>query len=217
MKWILSSRWIKVPVFLLCLVPLVRLAWKGLHHGLGANPIEFITHDTGDWTLNFLVLTLSITPARKLLGLPQLIRFRRMVGLFAFFHGCLHFTTYIWLDKFFDLSEMLKDVSKRRFITVGFTGFALMIPLAVTSTAGWIRRLGGKRWHRLHRLVYASAVAGVVHYYWLVKSDVRKPVRYGIIVLLLLAFRAAVWLRGKRGRAAAPFAAAEKILRAEDA
>jgi sulfoxide reductase heme-binding subunit YedZ len=195
---ILSSKWIKVLVFLGCLVPLEQLVWKGFHHGLGANPIEFITHATGDWTLIFLILTLCITPARQVARIPQLIRFRRMVGIFAFFYGCLHFTTYIWLDKFFDVSEMLKDINKRRFITVGFTGFVLMIPLAVTSTAGWIRRLGGKRWRMLHRLIYASAAAGVVHYYWLVKSDVRKPVRYGIMVALLLGYRLAVWLAQKR-------------------
>ena len=165
MKALLSIRWIKIPVFLLCLLPLVRLVWRALSGGLGANPIEFITHKTGDWTLIFLVLTLAITPARRLLGLPEIIRFRRMLGLFAFFYGFLHFSTWIGLDKFFALTEMLHDVRKRPFITIGFTGLALMIPLAVTSTAGWIRRLGGKRWQRLHRLVYASAIAGVVHYY----------------------------------------------------
>jgi sulfoxide reductase heme-binding subunit YedZ len=198
----LSRKWIKPAVFLLCLVPAERLLWKALHHGLGANPIEFITHDTGDWALIFVVLTLSITPARKLLAQPQLIRFRRMLGLFAFFYACLHFSTYVVLDKFFDLSDMLRDVGKRRFITIGFTGFVLMIPLAITSTAGWIRRLGGKRWQMLHRLVYATAVAGVIHYYWLVKSDVRKPVRYGILVVLLLGYRLAVKLidRWKRSR-----------------
>jgi sulfoxide reductase heme-binding subunit YedZ len=124
--------------------------------------------------------------------LPDLIRFRRMIGLFAFFYGVLHFITYIWLDKFFDLSEMWKDVLKRRFITVGFLAFVLMIPLAVTSTAGWIRRLGGARWQMLHRLIYVSAIAGVVHYYWLVKSDVRKAVFYGCLVGILLMFRIAV-------------------------
>jgi len=197
LKSILSSRWLKVVVFLLCLVPVAQLVWKGFHNGLGANPIEFITHATGDWTLRFLILTLCITPARKLLRLPNLIRFRRMLGLFAFFYGCLHFTTYIWLDKFFDFAEMLKDINKRRFITVGFTGFVLMIPLAITSTAGWIRRMGGKAWRNLHRLIYASAMAGVIHYYWLVKSDVRRPVRYGVVVALLLGYRLAVGLYQK--------------------
>lgn len=215
MESILSKKWVKVPVFILCLAPLARLIGRGLQHRLGANPIELITHQTGDWTLIFLVLTLCVSPARKLLRQPQLIRFRRMLGLFAFFYGCLHFTTYIWLDKFFDLSEMLKDVAKRRFITVGFTGFVLMIPLAATSTARWIRRLGGKRWQALHRLIYASAVAGVVHYYWLVKSDVRKPVRYGTIVAFLLAYRFVSWLRAKNGRTAVHSASRKEITTAE--
>lgn len=196
MKTILSSQWTKVGVFLLCLVPVERLIWKAFNHGLTANPIEFITHETGDWILICLVLTLSITPARKLLGQPQLIRFRRMLGLFAFFYACLHFSTWIGLDKFFNFPEMFQDVAKRRFITLGFTGFVLLIPLAVTSTSGWIRRLGGKRWQRLHGLIYVTAVLGVVHYYWLVKSDVRKPVLYGIIMTLLLGYRIAVrWRR----------------------
>src|ERR1700682_6193834 len=197
-KNILTSRWAKVAIFVLCLGPAARLVWRALHAGLGANPIEFITHETGDWILIFLVLTLAITPLRRVLQVPELIRFRRMLGLFAFFYACLHFSTWIGLDKFFDFREMLNDVAKRRFITVGFIGFALMIPLALTSTAGAIRRLGGKRWRMLHRLIYASAVAGVVHYYWLVKSDVRKPVRYGIIVAMLLGYRLAVWLAQKR-------------------
>jgi len=191
-------RRLKPLVFLLCLAPLLWLLWKGWRQDLGANPIEFITHATGDWTLRFLVITLSITPLRKLSGIGQFIVFRRMLGLFAFFYGCLHFTTYIWLDKFFDFPEMLKDVGKRPFITAGFTGFALMIPLAITSTAGWIRRLGGKRWQLLHRLVYISALAGVVHYYWLVKSDVRLPLLYGAMVLLLLSYRLAVTVRRTR-------------------
>lgn len=201
MKSILSAKITKVLVFALCLAPLALLVWEVFHIGLGANPIEFITHTTGDWTLRLIILTLCITPARKLLGLPELIRYRRMLGLFAFFYGCLHFTTYIWLDKFFDVGEMLKDINKRRFITVGFTGFVLMIPLAITSTAGWIRRIGGKSWRNLHRLIYASAMAGVVHYYWLVKSDVRRPVRYGILVGLLLGYRIAVRLYQKRSSA----------------
>jgi len=176
-------------VFVLCLSPALLLGWQAMHNGLGANPIEFITHFTGDWTLRFLVIVLAITPLRKLLKLPELIRFRRMVGLFAFSYGLLHFTTYIWLDKFFEWHEIWKDVIKRPFITAGFTAFVLMIPLAITSTAGWIRRLGGARWQALHRLVYASAVAGVVHYYWLVKSDIRRPVAYGTAIGILLLYR----------------------------
>jgi len=187
-------------VFALCLVPLGRLTWQALHHDLTPNPIEYITHQTGDWTLIFIVTTLAVTPARKILRLPELIRFRRMVGLFAFFYGLLHFSTWIGLDKFFDWSEMLADVRKRPFITAGFTGFVLMIPLALTSTAGWIRRLGGKRWLALHRLIYATAIAGVVHYYWLVKSDVRKPLFYGTLVALLFALRVGIWLVARRSK-----------------
>jgi sulfoxide reductase heme-binding subunit YedZ len=181
--------WAKVAVFLAALWPVFSLTWRGLHDDLGANPIEYITHATGDWTIRFLCLTLAITPTRKLLGQPWLIKFRRMLGLFAFFYGTLHLMTYLWLDKFFDLSEILKDIAKRRFITVGMLAFAAMVPLAVTSTAGWIRRLGGKRWQVLHRLIYVSAVAGVIHYYWLVKSDVRLPLMYGAIVGVLLLYR----------------------------
>jgi len=193
-------------VFVLCLCPLFLLGWRALHNGLGANPIEFITHFTGDWTLQFLVITLAITPLRKLLGLPDLIQFRRMLGLFAFFYGSLHFLTYIWLDKFFDFSEIGKDVVKRPFITAGFLGFVLMVPLAITSTRGWIRRLGGARWQMLHRLVYVSAVAGVVHYYWLVKSDVRWPLAYAAAVGVLLLYRIVVKLRqsSNAGRRPAP-------------
>jgi len=197
---LLSSKWLKVPVFVLCLVPIGIVGWRALHHDLTANPIEFITHATGDWALRFLVITLAITPLRKILGLPELVRFRRMLGLFAFFYACLHFGTYIVLDKFFDMSEIWKDVLKRRFITVGFAAFLLLIPLAVTSTADWIRRLGGKRWQAVHRLIYFSAVLAVIHYYWLVKSAVIRPLTYGAILAVLLLFRAVAWLinRGPR-------------------
>jgi len=147
-----------------------------------------------------LIITLAITPLRKILGLPELIRFRRMLGLFAFFYACLHFTTYIWLDKFFDMSEVWKDVLKRRFITVGFAAFVLLIPLAITSTKGWIRRLGGKRWQALHRLIYASAVLAVIHYYWLVKSAVIRPLVYGAILAVLLLFRIVLWFVGRSPR-----------------
>jgi sulfoxide reductase heme-binding subunit YedZ len=181
--------WAKVAVFLAALWPVFSLVWRGFHDDLGANPIEFITHATGDWTIRFLCLTLAITPTRKLLSQPWLIKFRRMLGLFAFFYGTLHLMTYLWLDKFFDVDAILKDIAKRRFITMGMLAFAAMIPLAVTSTAGSIRRLGGKRWQLLHRLIYLSAVAGVIHYYWLVKSDVRLPLMYGAIVGVLLLYR----------------------------
>jgi len=197
-KRVLSRRWMKIPVFLLCLAPLLMLAWKGFHQELSANPIEFITHATGDWTLRFLAITLAISPLRRLLGLSELIRYRRMLGLFAFFYGCLHFATYLWLDKFFDFTEIARDVWKRPFITAGFLGFISMTPLALTSTAGWIRRLGGRRWQMLHRLIYLSAIAGVVHYYWMVKSDVRLPLLYGTIVFLLLAERVVAAFRKSR-------------------
>ena len=190
----LQSRWTKCVVFALGLVPVLWLAWRAWHDDLTANPIEYVTHFTGDWTIRLLVTSLAITPLRKLLRLPDLIRFRRMIGLFAFFYGSLHFLTWFAVDKFFDFHEILKDVVKRRFIIAGFTAFLAMLPLAVTSTTGWIRRLGGKRWQRLHRLVYLSAVAGVVHYYWLVKSDIRLPLLYGTLVAALLAYRAGAWM-----------------------
>jgi sulfoxide reductase heme-binding subunit YedZ len=190
-------RYLKVAVFLACLVPLGLLGWDAYTQNLGANPIEKITHTTGDWTLRFLLITLSITPTRKLLGMPALIKFRRMFGLYAFFYGSLHFLTYIWLDKFFNLHEMLADVAKRKFITVGFTALVLLIPLAVTSTAGWIRRLGGKRWQMLHRLIYITAICGVIHYLWLVKADIRKPLEYAAILTVLLSYRVVVWIMPK--------------------
>jgi methionine sulfoxide reductase heme-binding subunit len=197
-------RWFKPVVFLACLIPLALLGWKAYSSALGANPIEVITHATGDWTLRFLLITLAVTPIRKLTGQLWLIRYRRMFGLFAFFYGTLHFLTYIWLDKFFNLHEMLHDVAKRKFITVGFTGFVLLIPLAVTSTKGWIRRLGGKRWQALHRLIYFSAIAGVIHYWWLVKADIHLPFEYGVVLAVLLGYRIAVWagpkLRAKKAK-----------------
>jgi sulfoxide reductase heme-binding subunit YedZ len=210
-------KWIKPPIFLLCLLPVVILLLQAfheqlgsdsllarlhLHPDLGANPIERVTHTTGDWILIFLCVTLAITPVRRMLNQPWLIKFRRMFGLFAFFYACLHFLTYIWLDQFFSWPSIVKDVYKRPFITAGFTAFVLLIPLALTSTAGWIRRLGGKRWQMLHRLIYLSAVAGVVHYYWLVKSDVRLPLLYGVLVALLLGFRMIAAARNRTARAA---------------
>ncbi len=182
-------RWGKILLFAACLGPVFRLGWRAWNRNLTANPIEFITHFTGDWTIRLIVAALAVTPLRELLRLPSLIRYRRMVGLFAFFYGSLHFLTYLWLDKFFDLHDIVKDVGKRPFITAGFTAFVCMLPLAVTSTAGWIRRMGGKRWRKLHRLVYAAAVAAVAHYYWLVKSDIRLPVLYGTLVALELGYR----------------------------
>jgi len=195
----LRWRWSKILLFLVCLEPVLELAlraWnqsRGVEPNLGVNPLEFITHATGDWTLRFLLITLAITPLRKLLRLPVLIQYRRMLGLFAFFYGSLHLTTYLWFDKAFAWGEILPDVAKRRFIAVGFIAFVLMIPLALTSTAGWIRRLGGKNWQWLHRLIYLSAIAGVIHYWWLVKSDIRKPAQYAAILAVLLLYRLIAW------------------------
>jgi len=197
---LLANKWTKVPIFLLCLAPLGFLVWRTLTGNLGANPVEFIQHATGDWTLRFLVFTLCITPLRKILKLPDLIRFRRMLGLFAFFYACLHFLTYLGPDQSFDLKAIWKDVAKRPFVTVGFTAFVLLIPLALTSTAGWIRRLGGRRWQILHRAIYISATCGVIHYYWLVKSAVLRPLTYGAIVAALLLWRLGDWFI-RRGRA----------------
>lgn len=181
----------KVLVFALSLAPLFWLGWRAYNGRLTANPIEFITHYTGDWTLRFIVFSLCITPLRKILKHPKLIQYRRMVGLFAFFYASLHFLTYLVVDKFFDWNEILTDIAKRKYITVGFSALLMLTALAVTSTAGWIRRLGGKRWQQLHRLVYLAVIAGVVHYYWSVKSDVRDPLFYGFLATLLLGYR--VW------------------------
>jgi len=195
-------RWFKPVVFVACLFPLGRLVWRGLHADLGANPIEAITHGTGDWTLIFLLLTLSITPLRKLTRQYWLVGLRRMLGLFAFFYGTLHLTTYVWLDKFFDVHEMIVDIAKRKYITAGMTGFALMIPLAMTSTKWSIRKLGGKRWQALHRLIYFSAAAGVIHYIWLVKADLKKPLEYAAVLGVLLFYRGVAWLvAGNKGGA----------------
>jgi sulfoxide reductase heme-binding subunit YedZ len=194
----LASKWAKAVVFLLCLTPLAFFADHALHGQLTANPVEFIQHFTGDWTIRFLLITLAITPLRKLLSIPELIRFRRMLGLFAFFYACLHFLTYLGPDQSFNVAGMLKDVAKRRFIAVGFLAFLLLIPLAITSTQGWIRRLGGRRWQALHKSIYAIAILGVVHYYWLVKSDVRKPLFYAAILAILLLWRIVTWLLKRR-------------------
>src|SRR5713226_3282425 len=201
MNSILTSKWTKVLVFLICLVPLGVLIWEAFTGGLGSNPTQFLEHATGDWTLRFVAITLSITALRKILRQPQLIRFRRMLGLFAFFYGCCHFSVYLTFDQVFDIHGIWADVMKRRYITVGFTGFVLMIPLAFTSTAGWIRRMGGRRWQLLHRAIYVSAVCGVIHYYWLVKSDVRKPLFYGTLVAILLLWRLGDWFFKRRSQA----------------
>ena len=197
---------LKPVVFLAALGPLAWLIWATFTGNLSANPLSDITNETGVWTLRFLCITLAITPLRRITGWNGVIRFRRMTGLFAFFYGTLHFLTYVIVDRFAGLDfpdgfvawstvrnlarSVGEDVYKRPFITIGFTALMLMVPLAATSTAGMIRRLGGRRWNRLHRLVYVSATAGVVHYWWLVKADIRRPAAYGLVVALLLAFRA---------------------------
>jgi sulfoxide reductase heme-binding subunit YedZ len=175
-------------VFGACLLPLVRLIVFAGSGGLGANPIEFITHSTGTWALVGLMVTLSVTPLRRLTGRPELVRYRRMLGLFAFFYACLHFVTYIWLDQFFDPAAITKDIIKRPFITLGFAAFVLLIPLAATSTRAMMHRLG-RRWQQLHRLVYAVATLGVIHYLWLVKKDLTEPLIYGAVLTLLLTMR----------------------------
>ena len=196
----MKPKYLKPILFLACLLPLVRLGWKAATVGLGANPIQVITYSTGTWTLVFLLLTLSITPLRRLTRQYWLIQYRRMVGLFAFFYVCLHFTTYLWLDQFFNLHSIYKDIYKRPFITAGFTAFLLLIPLAATSTRWAIRRLG-KRWQALHRLIYLSATAGVIHYIWLVKKDVRVPEIYAAILAALLLYRIIVWALARKSAA----------------
>jgi methionine sulfoxide reductase heme-binding subunit len=185
----------KAAVFAASLTPLALLAWYAYSDNLGANPLEVITHWTGDSTIVLLLITLTVTPLRRLSGWNDAIKFRRMLGLFAFFYACLHFVTYIWFDQFFDVHSIVKDVAKRPFITVGFASFVLLIPLAVTSTTAMVRRLG-KRWQQLHRLIYVAAAGGVIHYWWLVKKDIRWPLAYGATLLLLLGFRIALkWPR----------------------
>ena len=197
---------VKPVIFLAALGPAVYLTWAALTNHLSANPLSDVTNETGVWTLRFVCITLLVTPLRNVTGWNALVRFRRMTGLYAFFYGTLHFLTYLILDRFAGLVDFpdgivswttvvnvvkssIGDIAMRPFITVGFTAFVLMIPLAITSTTGWIRRLGGKRWALLHRLVYVTGIAGVVHYWWLVKVDIRRPVIYGAIVTILLGFR----------------------------
>jgi sulfoxide reductase heme-binding subunit YedZ len=193
----MSIRPLKAVLFAAALGPVAWLGWGAWTDALGANPIETITRETGTWTLRLLVLSLAITPLRRLTGWNDAIRFRRMLGLFAFFYGTLHLLTYVWLDQFFDGAALLKDVYKRPFITAGATAFFVMLPLALTSTAGMIRRLGGRAWRRLHQLVYLAAIAGVVHYWWLVKADIRRPRTYALLLAMLLGYRAFVALRSR--------------------
>ncbi len=193
---------IKAAVFAVCLIPLALLVWRALTGGLTANPIEDITHHTGWWTLTFLMVTLSVTPLRLLLNAPWLLRLRRMLGLFAFFYASLHFSTWLVLDQFFDWDAMLKDIVKRPYITIGFTAFVLLTPLAATSTNAMVRRLGARRWQALHRLVYVIAILGVTHFWWLVKKDIREPLAFAMLLAILFAIRA--WhALGKRRRGSA--------------
>jgi sulfoxide reductase heme-binding subunit YedZ len=187
--WVKPFTWIKILVFAASLIPAARLVVGLFTGGLGANPVEHITHTTGTFALIFLMITLSVTPLRRITGYGPLIRLRRMLGLFAFFYTVLHLSTFVVLDHFFDFVSIIEDVTDRRFVTAGFTGFVLMIPLALTSTQAMVRRLGGRRWQALHRLVYASACAGVVHYLWLVKADLRPPLLYAAVLALLLGYR----------------------------
>lgn len=190
--------WLKPLVFLVCLIPLGQLAWDAYTGGLGVNPIEAVTRFTGSWALIFLLASLAITPLRRLSGWNDFIRFRRMVGLFAFFYASLHFATYIALDHFFDFRAIGADILKRPYVTAGFTAFVIMLPLALTSNAAMIRRLG-KRWQQLHRWVYIAAIAAVIHFYWLVKADITRPAQYGGVLALLLGYRLVVKLRQRAG------------------
>lgn len=196
--------WIKALAFGACLIPLALLALRGARHGLGANPIEYITRSTGWWTLSFLLITLLVTPLRRWTGWNWLLRLRRMLGLYAFFYAALHFTTYIWLDQFFDLRSIVKDVIKRPFITIGFSAFVLLLPLAATSTNAMVRRLGGKRWQLLHRLVYLIAACGAIHFWWLVKKDITEPLIFASLLGVLLGARVMFSLRRRATGAALP-------------
>lgn len=181
-------------VYAACLIPLALGGWDAFTGGLGADPIKTLIHRTGTWTMALLLITLTVTPLRRVSGWAPLAPLRRPLGLFAFFYACLHLAAYVGLDQFFDLSAIAEDVAKRPFITMGFAVFLLLIPLAVTSTQGMIRRLGGARWRRLHRLVYVAAIGGVVHHLWSVKADLRRPILFGLILAVLLAGR--VWTFG---------------------
>lgn len=194
---------VKAPLFVVCLMPLGLLIWRGFTGGVTANPIEFITHTLGWWTLAFLLITLSVTPLRRLLDTPWLLRLRRMLGLYAFFYASLHFLTWLVIDQFFDWQDIVKDIIKRPYITVGFTAFVLLLPLAATSTNAMVRRLGAARWQLLHRLVYVIATLGVVHFWWLVKRDIREPAVFAIVLTILLGVRL-IYAKRKSGVTANP-------------
>lgn len=179
----------KLVVFINSLVPLALLLWDLYHERVGPNPLEFATRTTGMLALTFLCLTLAVTPLRKIFGVNSLVKFRRMLGLFAFFYGSLHLLTYIWFDRVFNLLSVAQDVAQRPFILIGMTAFLLMVPLALTSTNRMVKRLGGKRWAKLHRLTYVAAIAGVIHFWMLVKSDTSLPLTFAFIVIFLLGYR----------------------------
>jgi len=200
LNFAIDMRVFKAALFLLCLVPLAHLGWLGTHAGLSANPIEFVIRSLGDWALTFLLITLGVTPLRRLTGWNSLIRVRRMLGLFAFFYASLHFLFYVGVDQFFDFHAIFQDIAKRPYITLGFVCLLALIPLAVTSTNAMQRRLGGKRWVRLHRLVYGIAIGGVVHYWWMVKRDITVPLIYALVLGVLLAAR--LWRLRRRARLA---------------
>ena len=192
------NRWwiIKPVVFVVCLLPtlwcaqVLWLAYQGLDPGVRGDPIKVVREVTGIWTLRFMMLTLVVTPLRRITGWSSLIRMRRMLGLLTFFTGVVHLLIYLWLDESFIVSEIVKDAMKRPFIFSGWFALSLMVPLAITSTRKWIGRLGGKKWQLLHRLIYFSALGGVIHYYFYVKSDISDPLGYGVLLALLLAVRA---------------------------
>ena len=194
-------RYAKPVVFLVSLVPLALLVHAAIADvdALGANPIEAINRTLGDWALRFLLITLAVTPLRHLTGWHELMRLRRMLGLFAFFYAMLHVASYTGLDQQFNWDEIVKDIIKRPFITVGFASFVLLLPLAATSTNAMVRRLGGRRWRNLHRLVYVIGVGAVLHFFWMVKSDIREPLVYAAILAFLLGYRA--WRRARQARA----------------
>jgi sulfoxide reductase heme-binding subunit YedZ len=190
---------LKPLIWIGALSPAAWLVGRAVSGDLGVNPIETLTHETGVWALRLLLVTLAITPLRRLSGWQAAIRVRRLLGLFAFFYASIHFGIYLVLDQFFAFDLILKDIAKRPYITVGFTGLMLLVPLAATSTAGMIRRLGGARWRALHRLIYVSAACGVVHYLWLVKADTRRPLTYGAVLAVLLGARVIYRRRARAG------------------
>ena len=207
LKPLLLNAWTRRVLFALCLIPVAQLIVRAFMGELSANPVEFLEHRTGDWALRFLEITLVITPLRKILEQPLFVRYRRMLGLFAFFYACVHLFLYLLFDQMFDLKGILADVLKRLYITAGMAALLMMTPLAITSTAAMVRRLGPKRWQRLHRLIYFSTAAAVLHFYWLRKSDVREPLMYAGIWAVLMLYRVKLWASKPKTIKPAPVAA----------